>query len=278
MTRVALAAATAADIPAARQLAEHLNLPFAATDPVAAVDFDLLLIVAGSELALCETGPRSPGPVLVDFGAGTMRHRRRGGQNELLGRAVGVGRKAGLVVLDATAGLGRDAFVLADLGCQVQMWERSPIVAALLESGLNRARNSGDPWLSAVAGHLSLCTGDARTAVFDPANPVDVIYLDPMFPPRGKSAAVKKDMAIFQRLLETPQNTAEGGDDTLLEAEGAALLNWALQQAVARVVVKRPPRAPLLGGRQPSHQLRSKALRFDVYVLRGLGQPSPDSD
>ena len=72
-----------------------------------------------------------------------MRHRRRGGQNELLGKAVGVGKKPALAVLDATAGLGRDSFVLADLGCSVTLAEREPVVLALLADGLERARRAG---------------------------------------------------------------------------------------------------------------------------------------
>ena len=86
----------------------------------------------------------------------------------------------------------------------------------------------------------------------------DVIYLDPMFPQRGKSAAVKKEMALFQLLLEGEQ---EDGDE---------LLTWALSRDVARVVVKRPPRAAALGGVAPSHVIQGKAVRYDVHVRRSL--------
>jgi 16S rRNA (guanine1516-N2)-methyltransferase len=86
-----------------------------------------------------------------------------------------------------------------------------------------------------------------------------VIYLDPMFPERSKQAAVKADLALLQDVLQEQQ-----------QDDATALLGWALQQDVARVVVKRPLRAPDLGGRAPSHTLRGKAVRFDVHVLRGL--------
>lgn len=85
--------------------------------------------------------------------------------------------------------------------------------------------------------------------------------IDPMFPPRDKSAAVKKEMALLQWLLES-----ETG-----QSDAAQLLAWALEQDVARVVVKRPARAQPLAGAAPSHCLQGKAVRFDVYVRRSLG-------
>ena len=105
---------------------------------------------------------------------------------------------------------------------------------------------------------MQLFTGEARD--LDTPGVFDVICLDPMFPTRSKSAAVKKGMALFQRLLE-----GAGSDD------GGELLQWALEQDVARVVVKRPPRAPALAAGEPSHSISGKAVRYDVYVHRKLG-------
>jgi 16S rRNA (guanine1516-N2)-methyltransferase len=229
-----------------------------ATDPRSVAAHDLLLLVTPDGLRLQLTGARASGPVGVDFGNAAMRHRRRPGGNELLGRAVGVGRKSPLAVLDATAGLGRDGFVLADLGCNVALCERNPVLAEMLDAAIALARGAVDPWLSGAAGRLGLYRGDAREAGGKVLSGVDVIYLDPMFPARDKSAAVKKEMATLQALL---------GDDD----DAGALFDWALAQDVARVVVKRPPRAPALGGRSPSHCISGKAVRYDVVVLRGLG-------
>ncbi len=250
-------------IAEAAELATLLGLPLLDVDAAAAQDrFAALLLVSPGVLAL--SVPDRPGqkPVQVDFGAAGMRHRRRGGQNELLGRAVGVGKKSPLRVLDATAGLGRDSFVLADLGCAVTLAEREPVVAALLRSGLVRAGNSADAWLREVSGRMVLAEGDV--CLMDAATLVqqDVIYLDPMFPPREKSAAVKKEMALFQALFSRP--AALGDAD--------ALLAWALRAPVARVVVKRPLKAAPLADRPPSHAIRGKAVRYDVYVLSG---PAP---
>jgi 16S rRNA (guanine1516-N2)-methyltransferase len=275
-------ATTAGDAPLASALARRLGLPLAATatDPATCVDFDVLLVVSGEGLALQQTpglasaaaaGTRKkpsrraparglPGPVTVDFGSDAMRHRRRSGHNELLGRAVGASGKRHLHVLDATAGLGRDSFVLADMGCMVTLCEREPVIAAMLAQGLQVALAAGDDWLCQVVQRMSLIPGDARNPGATQPVTADVIYLDPMFPERDKSAAVKKEMALFQALLE-------GGD---WEQDSRELLLWALAQDVARVVVKRPSRAPYLAGLKPSHSITGKAVRFDVHVRHAL--------
>jgi 16S rRNA (guanine1516-N2)-methyltransferase len=258
---LAILAATAQDTVAAAQLARQLGLPLlpVAVDCRHCDSYAAALVVRGSSLCLQQTG-RGPGPVSVDFGGAAMRHRRRSGHNELLGKAVGIGKKPGLRVLDATAGLGRDSFVLADLGCQVLMCEREPVIATMLAWAKAAAADSGDAWLAGVMARLTLHEGDAREPGAGTGQPIDVIYLDPMFPQRDKSAAVKKEMALFQLLLET----GDAADDA------DRLLLWALQRDVARVVVKRPPRAPCLAERQPSHSVAGKAVRYDVYVRRSL--------
>lgn len=245
----------------AKALAATLGLPL--LGPHEAVDEDryaALLLVSPDACALRAPGRSAPNPVVVDFGAAAMRHRRRGGQNELLGRAVGVGRKSPLRVLDATAGLGRDSFVLADLGCEVTLAEREPVVAALLRSGLARAEVAADSWLREAVARMMLAEGDARQLSAAALLRQDVIYLDPMFPPRDKSAAVKKEMALFQTLF-SHSGAAEDAD---------ALLAWALRAPVARVVVKRPLKSAPFAGRVPSHAIRGKAVRYDVYVLSAL--------
>ena len=208
-------------------------------------------------ISLQQTGRPAPGPVAVEFGSAAMRHRRRDGHNELLGKAVGLAKKPKMHVLDATAGLGRDSFVLADLGCQVILCERNAIVARMLSSGLAAAAGSEDKWVRSVLQRMTLHPGDAGSLGEAALENVDVIYLDPMFPDSGKSAMVKKEMALFQQLLGSEDDASE-------------LFAWALAQDVARVVVKRPARAPELAGRKPSHVIAGKAVRYDVYVLRAL--------
>ncbi len=248
--------------PRAAELAAGLHLPLlpVASDPREIETHACVLLLDGEGLGLQACGRGAPGAVRVDFASAAMRHRRRAGHNELLGRAVGLGKKDVLRIVDATAGLGRDAFVLADLGCQVLMCEREPVVAAMLSEALERGRSEAGEWLPAVLSRLRLVADDARRCPDLATPPPDVIYLDPMFPERGKSAAVKKEMALFQQLFQRPD----------WEPDGEALLHWALAQDCARVVVKRPLKAPLLAGRASSHTLRGKAVRFDVHVLRAL--------
>jgi len=202
-------------------------------------------------LQLRAPGKGAPGPVRVDFGAPGMR-RRRGGHNESLGRAVGSKARPGLHVVDATAGLGRDAFVLADLGCKVTLLERHPLAFALLEDGLRRARAGECDRLREVANRMELFRLDSRRWLAENPGVADVVYLDPMFPRRTKSARVKKEMWLFQQLMEA-------------DAPGDDLLSAAVNAARWRVVVKRPARAPALEGPRAHHAIPGRTVRFDVY-------------
>ena len=260
---LAVLAATAQDEAVAASLSARLGLPLLLTgsDPGCCDEVAAMLVVSGRSLCLQQAGKGAPGPVAVDFGSAAMRHRRSSGHNDLLGKAVGAGKKTQLRVFDATAGLGRDSFVLADLGCEVTLCEREPVMVELLRAGMDVAANVGDPWLATVSSRMRLCAGDARQMSVASLRRVDVIYLDPMFPPRTKSAAVKKEMALFQLLLDGATQPRDADE----------LLLWALRQDVARVVVKRPPKASSLAARQPSHCISGKAVRYDVYVLRKLG-------
>lgn len=159
-------------------------------------------------------------------------------------------------VVDGTAGLGRDAFVLASLGCTVTMVERHPVVAALLEDGLRRAYQDAEigDWMRE---RMRLFHGSSLEALSKLAQEVDVVYLDPMYPHRDKSALVKKEMRVFQSLV--------GAD---LDADG--LLAPALALATKRVVVKRPDYAEDLDGVKPNTVIETKKNRFDVYVKAAM--------
>ncbi|WP_161632449.1 class I SAM-dependent methyltransferase [Tolumonas lignilytica] len=195
------------------------------------------------------------GPVLVDFVAGAVAHRRKfgGGRGQSIAKAVGLKSGANPTVVDATAGLGRDAFVLASLGCQVTMLERHPVVAALLADGLQRAQRDDEigPW---VRERMSLRAGSALDNLQQLGFTPDVVYLDPMFPHRQKSALVKKEMRVFQSLVGADQ-------------DADALLPVALAVAGKRVVVKRPDYAGYLNDMTPSMSIETKSNRFDVYVV-----------
>ncbi len=262
MINVGVAAADSSREDHAAALAFRLKLPLL-TPLIAPQDLqtpDIILLVNADGLSLQATGKNAPGPIRVDFGSSSMRHRRQSGQNEMLGRAVGVGKKENLRVLDATAGLGRDSFVLADLGCQMSLCERHPIIGELLASGLERAQQRGDEWLRSVSQRLEVFPGDAREMEPGRIQTIDVIYLDPMFPARSKSANVKKEMALFQSLLEGMES----------ESDADELLLWSLEQEVARVVVKRSTKASNLAQRKPAHTIAGKSVRYDVYVRTAI--------
>jgi len=200
------------------------------------------------------------GAVFVDFVGGAVGHRRRfgGGRGQPIAKAVSLKGGANPTVVDATGGLGRDAFVLASLGCKVTLLERSPIVAALLEDGLSRAKEDEEigPW---IAERLRLVHADAvewMNALTEDDFP-EVVYLDPMFPHRSKSALVKKEMRLLQQLLG-------------VDPDADALLPAALRIARKRVVVKRPDSAPHLAEMEPSMSIHSKKHRYDVYVKAAL--------
>ena len=170
----------------------------------------------------------------------------------MLGRAVGLKADRKPLIWDATGGLGRDAFVLADLGCEVTLCERVPVLAWLLDQAVHAAAVSGVDQVRAAAERMSVLAADSKT---QRASAGTVIYLDPMFPERKKAAAVKKEAAMLQHLAD-------------LMDDGESLWQWAWDQPVERIVVKRPLRAPILGHIRPAHTLKGKSVRFDVFTRR----------
>ena len=225
--------------------ARHPALAVSSTPPASG------LYLAAEEQGIVLHRAGDKGSVWVDFTAGAAQHRRLHGGGELLAKAVGRSKQP--TVWDATGGLGRDSFVLAGLGLNVHIFERHPAVYCLLADGLARALLH--PSTADAASRLTLYHADAAEYMPRLAAEIgrpQVVYLDPMYPERRKSAAVKKEMAFFHELVGTAQNDA-------------ALLDAALATATARVVVKRPRLGDFLCGRQPDYQYTGKSTRFDVY-------------
>ncbi|MCX5877230.1 MAG: class I SAM-dependent methyltransferase [Deltaproteobacteria bacterium] len=215
----------------------------------------LLLTLTPERLELRQTGKGAEGPLFVDFIGGAVDYRRRQttSRKEAIARAVGLKGGARPVVLDLTAGLGRDSFILASLGCTVRMVERSAVVAALLADAIARARQ--EPALAEIMARLSLRVDDSLEILrtWQGERP-EVICIDPMYPHRSKSALVKKEMRLIRLLVGDDQDS-----DTLLSA--------ALAIASRRVVVKRPRLAPALTGPEPNFTIGGKNSRFDVYLI-----------
>jgi 16S rRNA (guanine1516-N2)-methyltransferase len=232
--------------------------------------------------------------LVVDFHSGALQYRAQihMARSEMLVRACGVPKDGSLWrVTDATAGLGRDAFLLAFCGAQVTLVERHPLLALLLRHALGelaggqenaalqdsrgsaaRVLPPGSDAAIAEAAHSGAAVAARMHLVEHESVPYlnalaaaqrpQVVYCDPMFPPRNKSAAVSGDMQILHALVG---GTPDEGD----------LLAAALRTATRRVVVKRPLRAEALtasglAGIRPSFALEGRASRFDVYLIETL--------
>ncbi|WMS85979.1 class I SAM-dependent methyltransferase [Pleionea litopenaei] len=188
--------------------------------------------------------------IFFDFNDPSLMYRLKngGGRKEPLAKAIGLKGNSCPSVIDATTGMGRESFLLAHLGCHVTSLERNPVIFSLLNNALSRyQKQSTLNW--SLLNHDSI---QYLSGLQNESRP-DVVYLDPMFPERSKSAAVKKEMRVFKQLA---------GED--LDAD--MLLTAALNAATQRVVVKRPKSAPFLNQQSPSHQIVSKKHRFDVYL------------
>ncbi|PIQ42970.1 MAG: hypothetical protein COV52_09325 [Gammaproteobacteria bacterium CG11_big_fil_rev_8_21_14_0_20_46_22] len=181
----------------------------------------------------------------IDFLSPAFHKRlRETGQKSPLFKAIGNDKH--ISVLDMTAGLGRDTFLLAHRGHRVTAVEQSAELFALLSDALKRAEARYPETLS----RITLLHGDSLGLIQTlPAH--DIVYCDPMFPERKKSALVKKDMQIMQQLLGHGDNAE-------------ALLAAALSHAQKRTVLKRPKLSDILG--KPSFSQTSKTHRFDVYL------------
>lgn len=190
-------------------------------------------------------------PLFIDWSSAEQRRRIRAGRRQLLARAVGLHLKRDARVLDATGGLGRDAFTLAALGATVVLVERQPLVVELLRDAQRRVRLLPDTALVEAADRLFIVGSDALD-VNRAQGPFDAAYLDPMYPDDGKTALPQKEMQMLRDLA---------GDD--LDAD--RLFHHASTLA-PRVAVKRPLKAPPLAGAKPNAVLEGTQARFDLYL------------
>ncbi|MBA2653714.1 MAG: class I SAM-dependent methyltransferase [Gammaproteobacteria bacterium] len=231
------------------QLAKKLQLPLV-------LDLQpnqLVLTLTAQRLELRLTNQKI-NPLYVDFLNQNIQKRllKNKGRNELIAKAIGLKGHFIPRIIDATAGLGNDALVMANLGCEVTLLERSPIIFALLEDGLKRAQTHLPNWINNI-NLLCVDSIDFLNNELKHQRQVDVIYLDPMFPERTKSALVKKEMRILKSIV---------GEDE----DAQALFRIAQRCAKKRVVVKRPRYAETLINESPSLIYKGKATRYDVYL------------
>ena len=236
----------------ARLLANETGLPLLNEK---SCDFDLQLCFDGELVELYDSSLNTG--IHVDFVEGSLAHRQQfgGGRGQAIARAIGLKKGITPNVLDITAGLARDAYILASLGCRLTLVEQSPLLYTLIEDGIQRGLS--DPASAEVVKNfIKLVRADSVVYMqhMDTRTRPDVIYIDPMYPERTKSALVKKDMQILQHLL--------GKDE-----KDALMLTTAVECAAKRVVVKRPIVAEPVGDIKPSTSICSKKTRYDIYMV-----------
>lgn len=253
-------AADASVLTLAKKFADSLQLCFFSFNDVTApahLEYPFVFVYQAERAQIIQTGKGAPGPVSASFLQGKTNHRLKfgGGKGQMIAKAVGLNKGVVPHVLDATAGLAQDAFVLASLGCSITLLERSPIIAELVRVALQESESSD---IHDITSRMQLNAVDACKWLTSHTDKVaDVIYLDPMYPHSDKSALVKKEMRLFHTLV------GETADDS-------ALLSAALDKARYRVVVKRPRKGETIAGQQPAHQLMGKSCRYDIYPLQRL--------
>lgn len=192
--------------------------------------------------------------LVIDFVGGKVGYRLRAGEGRDQALLKAVGFKKGIVphVVDATAGLGRDAFLMASHGAQVTLIERSPEMHARLADAMARAEVEGGKYAEIIS-RMTLLHGNSIDLL--PTLSPEVVLVDPMHPPRGNTALVKKDMRILREIV--------GSDD-----DQADLMRAALASASKRVVLKWPQgAAPMPNLRPPSHSIEGKSTRYDVFMV-----------
>jgi len=196
---------------------------------------------------------RAPAELRVDFVMGAVAHRLRfgGGRGQDIAKAMGFRNGNTPTIIDATAGLGRDSFLLASLGAQVTMIERSEKMHMLLEQGMERAFNEGGQFREIIE-RMTLLKGDAKDII--PTLTAEAILIDPMHPERKNSALVKQDLRQVRDIVGSDEDAAD-------------LVRLTIMHAQKRVVLKWPAKAdPIEGVQKCSHQILGKTTRYDVFM------------
>ncbi len=239
------------------RLAGTFSLPFFNGQP----DASYYLSYENDRLELYKTTKNgAPGASLhIDFLSGSIAYRYHHNRtiSQPLARAVGIRKGYRPSVCDLTAGLGRDGFVLASLGCTVVLVERVPVIWALLNDGLVRGRKDSSAIGQVLRNRLFLYHAESLTFIEKKKQRFNTIYLDPMYPETRRSALSKLSIRILRDLAGADRDSRQ----LLLQARSAA---------TERVVVKRSSGAPCIGSEKPSFQVKGEKHRYDVYLVNHL--------
>lgn len=217
---------------------------------------DFKLVTIDNKLALtCTNSNLKFNPIFVDFSSNKLNYRiKHGGSfRQAIARAIGIKPNKTINVIDATAGLGQDAFIMASCGANITLIERNNTIYQLLNDGLKRGKK--DPAISSIIKKIILYQGDSIDIIpkISKKMSIDVIYLDPMFPEKSNTALPKKELIALRNIVK--------GD-----LDEDQLFDTALKNALFRVVVKRAKLSPYIKNMKPNHSYIGKANRFDVYL------------
>ena len=229
-----------ASMDAAAALAKHIGAPLCDTPGEA-----LTLRIDGDGLSLCGCGMTFRG----DFTQ--MLHRITHGRlpHEMLAR-LSKTHVPHPTAVDATAGMGEDSLLLAACGYEVTLYEQNPVIAALLQDALHRAKSH--PVLRPIVERMHPVEGDSTLWMPKMSDAPTLVYLDPMFPARQKSGLIHKKLQLIQK-LEQPC------------AEESALLEAALAAHAQKILIKRPLKGAPLAGKTPHYSVKGKAIRYDCF-------------
>ena len=187
------------------------------------------------------------------FIEGPILHRLKygKGRGHNLAKAVGMKFNKNRNIIDATAGLGYDSFILASLGAKVTLIERSQKMHELLQNGINEGISFGGE-IEKIINRMELLFGDSKDIL--PKLTPEVIMIDTMYKERKKTALVKNNMRLVREIV--------GPDTDYIE-----LLEVALNCAKNRVVLKQPRYAePIKDIKKCSHQIIGKTIRYDIFM------------
>ncbi len=249
MDNIVVCIGKGADRENAAALAERIGAPL--TDKVGEM---LTLMTDASGISLLGFGMRFQG----DFSRLLPRITNGRLPHEMLIHAAKP-KETWLKAVDAAAGMGEDAFLLAAAGYDVTLYERNTVVAALLRDAMDRAKK--DPLLKDTVGRMHFTEGDSTVLMKERNEGADLVYLDPMFPPRQKTGLVNKKLQLIQK-LEQPC------------VDEKALFDAAVSVRPKKIIIKRPLKGAYLAGSRPSYTITGKAIRYDCYVFP---EPRPDT-
>lgn len=229
-------------IASAKALASLLNVPFSEV-----IDENKTILNLKEDGLYLESNNNS---IKGDFSKLYRRIKQDNLSKELVVKAAKIKGQKDVVVLDATAGLGEDSFLLAAYGFKVKLYERDKVIAALLKDSLDRASVE----FPEIISRMEVFEEDSISAMKNLSFRPDVVFLDPMFPQRSKDAAVKKKFQLIH-LLEKPCE------------DEVDLIEAAKNTGAKKIIIKRPLKSEYLGGVKPSYSYEGKAIRYDCIVL-----------